>query len=103
MIENRRTEARAAAITAIETGTRVPRKHVWALLFEDEGTSGNEINYSQNTIETARAYIEGFDWTGEPDPELLNPEQQARFNRHEKSKEQAERYLDELHARLKAA
>ena len=48
--------------------------------------------------------MNGFDWSGEPDPEMLpDPGQRALFYRWEAEHERAGRFLHDIRTRLRKA
>lgn len=103
-MNTRQRTAAVAAIAAIDTDTPVDRSVALIPFFDKEGTSGNTVNYELNRKRQAEEYMNGFDWTGEPDPEMLpDPQQRARFNRWEAEHERAERFLHETWSRLREA
>lgn len=102
-MNTRQHKAALAAITAIDTDTPVGHPIAWTPFFDKEGTAGNTINYEINRKREAEDYMNGFDWTGEPDPELLEGSQRARFNRWEAEHTRATQFLDEIWLRLRKA
>lgn len=100
-MNTRQRTAALAAITAIDTDTPVDHSIAMARFFDGEQTSGNTVNYELNRKRQAEEYMNGFDWTGEPDPELLpDPGQRARFDRWEAEHERAGRFLHKIRTRL---
>lgn len=102
-MNTRQHTAALAAITAIDTDTPVAAPLALTPFFDKEGTSGITVNYEINRKRQAEEYMNGFGWTAEPDPELLEGEQRARFYRWEADHAKATRFLDETWLRLRKA
>lgn len=103
-MNTRQRKAALAAITAIDTETPIDHPTAWTPFFDKEGTAGNTINYEINRRREAEAYMNGFGWPGEPDPEMLpDPGQRALFYRWEAEHERAGRFLHDIRTRLRKA
>jgi hypothetical protein len=103
-MNTRQRTAALAAITAIDTDTPIDPSLTVIRLFDGEQTSGITINYEINRKREAQEYMNGFDWTGEPDPEMLpDSGQRAKFYRWEAEHERAADFLHETWNRLRKA
>lgn len=100
----RQRTAALAAITAIDTDTPVDPSLTVIRFFDGEQTSGITVNYELNRKRQAAEYMNGFNWTGEPDPEMLPASwQRAKFYRWEAEHERAADFLHETWKRLREA